>query len=149
MSQEDFPQRDWRRWATMFGAAGLGAVFLVAGLTKMQDVAGFFHDIEGYRTFPPAVAAGLAYFVPALESVAGAAVLMVRWRRPGAWVLGFLLAAFLALLAVSWVRGLDVTCGCFGQRTAGANYPLLLGRDAVLLALAIFVFKGSTQPPKL
>ncbi|MGA2052412.1 MAG: MauE/DoxX family redox-associated membrane protein [Opitutales bacterium] len=133
-----------RRAAPLLAAAVLGAVFLAAGVTKAQDVAGFFRAVQDYRVFPHALALGLAYFVPALELVAGAAVLSTRWRRAGALVLGALLAAFLILLAVSWARGLDITCGCFGEGAGPANYPLRLGRDAVLLALAVVVFRWST-----
>lgn len=143
---------DRRRWGFLLAgrvaAAVLGAVFLLAGLTKAQDPAAFFRDLEGFRIFPAPAAVVLAYFVPALEIVTGAAVLTARWRRAAALVLGALLACYLVLLAVSWARGLDVTCGCFGE-TGKANYPLLLGRDAILLLLAAWVFRGSpsVSPP--
>jgi len=143
---------DRRRWgmllAIRLAAAVLGAVFLLAGLTKAEDPAAFFRDLEGFRIFPAPAAVVLVYFVPALEIVTGAAVLAARWRRSAALVLGTLLACYLIALAVSWARGLDVTCGCFGE-TGTANYPLLLGQDAILLLLAVFVFRGSastTQP---
>jgi uncharacterized membrane protein YphA (DoxX/SURF4 family) len=143
---------DRRRWGILLAAritaAVLGAVFLLAGLTKAQDAAAFFRDLEGFRIFPAPAAVVLAYFVPALEIVAGAAVLAPRWRRAAALVLGTLLAGYLVLLAMSWARGLAVTCGCFGG-TGNANYPLLLGQDAILLSLAAFVFRGSASasPP--
>jgi len=144
---------DRRRWVMLLAgrmaAAVLGAVFLLAGLTKAQDPAAFFRDLGGFRIFPAPAAVVLAYFVPALEMVAGAAVLAARWRRAAALLLGALLVCYLLLLAVSWARELDVTCGCFGG-TGTANYPLLLGQDAILLILAAFVFRGSAtsvQPP--
>jgi uncharacterized membrane protein YphA (DoxX/SURF4 family) len=121
-------------------ALGLAAVFLAAALLKLRDVAGFYREIENYQVFPPVLAVGLAYYVPALELVAAVAVLVPRWRRPGALVLGLLLAAFLGLLTSAWVRGLDISCGCFGVENFSANYPWLLARDTLLLALAAWVY---------
>ena len=141
-----------RRWSLLLGgrlaAAVLGAVFLYAGLKKAQDVAAFFHALESFRIFPAPAAVVLAYFVPALEIVAGAAVLVTRLRRAGALVAAALLACYFMLLAVSWARGLDVTCGCFGEGAGAANYPLLLGQDAVLLVMAALVFRWSVPALK-
>jgi hypothetical protein len=46
-------------------------------------------------------------------------------------------AVFLIALSSAWVRGLDIRCGCFGKDEVSTNYPMLLTRDALLLAAAL------------
>ena len=53
------------------------------------------------------------------------------------------------LLASALARGLDIDCGCFGP-DAGTTPLQALGRDAVLLALAVAVYRQHdryTRPP--
>jgi hypothetical protein len=56
-----------------------------------------------------------------------------------------ILAGFVMLLAISWMRGLDISCGCFGASGGRTNYPLRLGEDVVLLTLAVWVFQWSAD----
>jgi len=52
-----------------------------------------------------------------------------------------LLMAFMAALAQAVVRGLDVSCGCFGGFAGGTRAELLfaLGRDALLLIPSLWL----------
>jgi putative oxidoreductase len=137
----------WTWFAVRLAAGVLGAVFLWAGLAKAQDVAGFFRDLQSFRLFPAPLAAALAYYIPALELVAGVAVLLRRWRRAGALVLGAMAVAYFLVLALSWARGLDISCGCFGGGPERVDFPWLLLRDALLLPLAVVVYIGGAEKP--
>ncbi len=141
-------QELWEIWRVRLASALLGAMFLAAGVIKAQNVAGFYRDLQSYRLFSPEVMLVAAYYAPALEVVTGTAVLFERSRRPAAALLAVMLAGFILLLAVSWLRGVDISCGCFGPDGGKTNYPLRLGEDVVLLTLAVWVFQWSTNTPE-
>ena len=116
----------------------LAGVFLVAATPKLLDPAAFAASIANFRVFPDALVNAIATVVPALELV-GALALLTPWRRGGALLLGGMLLAFTALLAVSLARGLDLDCGCFGADPSAQADPvswLHLLRNVALLALA-------------
>lgn len=83
----------------------------------------------------------LARTLPAVEALAGAALAFSPWTRPAAGLVAALLLAFMAALAQAGVRGLDVSCGCFGGPLHRARLELLLalGRDALLLIPSLWL----------
>ena len=113
----------------------LAGVFLYAGGVKALDPAGFATAIDHYRILPYPAAAACADYLPWLELICG---LGVFWRRirPGAVAVLFGLdLVFSAAIASAWVRGLDISCGCFGADEAG-RFPLVLSlARSVSLAL--------------
>jgi len=96
------------RWA-------LAATFLYAGGAKVLDPARFVADLDNYQLVPAVVAYLIGLFVPWAEIVGAAALLTGRWRL-GGWLLTFLLGTgFAVFVGSAWLRGLDISCGCFGS----------------------------------
>lgn len=121
--------------------AVLAAVFIAAGVLKAIDPAGFAADIDNYRVLPHAASVALSLYLPYLEMLCGAALLL-RWLERGALALtGAMLAAFMLALASAWWRGLDIACGCFGTGGAHGGYAFALARDAALLAAVAVLWK--------
>jgi putative oxidoreductase len=114
----------------------VAGLFVYAGLRKGLRPDLFLVDIESYHLVPHHFAYIAAYGVPALEVVAGLALLYRPYRRAGAWVLLGLTVVFIIALGQAWGRRLDISCGCFGKAETVANYPWLIGRD-MILALAL------------
>lgn len=117
---------------------GVAATFVVAAVPKLLDLPGFATDIQNYRVFPTWSANILAAWVPALELV-GAASILTGWkRRAGAWLLGGLTLAFIALIGSVIARGIDISCGCFGSNPTAPSvgWPTLW-RDVALLAAIV------------
>ena len=81
----------------------------------------------------------MALFVPWIEIIAGIGVMLERFVRGGAFILTGALLFFTLAIAVSWVRGLDITCGCFGQNEE-LNYPVKMVQNIVLLAIGIAIW---------
>ena len=119
----------------------LGALFVYAGMTKTLDPARFFADIRNYDILPwPAVAVMLAFYLPWLEILCGVAVIIRPLRAGALLLLTTLLLAFTAALAQAWVRGLDISCGCFGKADDHpGGYLPWIGRDAGLLIVALWL----------
>ena len=117
----------------------LAAVFIYAGANKALDPAQFAEAIDRYRIVPWPFAAGMALYLPWLEIVAGVATFWGR-LRPGALVIIAGLAwVFVAAIASALVRGLDITCGCFGNGE-GTSLAFSLVRSLVLAGLGTYLW---------
>ena len=120
---------------------GVGGVFVFAGCSKMGDVGAFAELVSRYDMLPSACVRPFAAALPFVEALAGAALVFTKWTRWSALLVAGLLLAFMAALAQAAVRGLDVSCGCFGGLSHGAHSELRLaiGRDALLLIPSLWL----------
>jgi putative oxidoreductase len=117
----------------------LGGVFFYAGFIKAMDVTAFAGEISNYEFLSYSWNFVAAATLPYVEMLAGGLLVANARVRPAALVLGGLTLVFMVALATAAARGLDIDCGCFGAGVA--TTPLAaLGRDAVLLLLAVIVF---------
>lgn len=112
-----------------------GAVFVYAGVLKASSPLTFLDDVRSFQLLPDPFAAWLALGLPWFEIFAGLAVASGFFRAGGLLGLNALLLVFLAVILLSWARGLDLSCGCFGGSPEPSDYTVLIVRDLVLLAL--------------
>jgi len=92
----------------------LALVFGVAAVPKLIDPAGFAQDIANYQVLPTHWISYVAVFLPALEFAVAAGLLWPSTQR-GAAVLAFGMSLiFAGAMAQARVRGIDLSCGCFG-----------------------------------
>ncbi|GFK92495.1 hypothetical protein NNJEOMEG_00320 [Fundidesulfovibrio magnetotacticus] len=119
-----------------------GAVFVYAGAEKMADPATFADVIFNYRMLPGQLVYPVALFLPALEVVCGLALWTGCMARAAAGILNLLMAAFMLGLGQAMLRGLDVTCGCFGGAGQAVTGETLL-RDAAILAVGLLAQWGA------
>jgi len=135
-------------WAMLACRWIVGVLFLMAGVMKVADPAGFLRDVAGYRLVDgwPLVAAG--FFLPYFEIVTGAALVLGRPYRGAALGAGAMSAIFLVALVQAWVRGLDISCGCFGGAGGTSDYPWWVTRDlAVMCACAVCWWDAGRRRP--
>ncbi|MET0384533.1 MAG: MauE/DoxX family redox-associated membrane protein [Polyangiales bacterium] len=98
---------------TLCGVA-IALVFAGAAVPKLIDPGSFAADIENYRVVPDAWAGHIALYLPALELVIALALLWPRYRQGAALLATGCLLAFGVAMAQARVRGIDLSCGCFG-----------------------------------
>ena len=115
----------------------LGGLFIFAGYTKLRNPLLFEMAVDTYRLLPPAGVIIVARSLPWLEVLLGI-LLLVGWKM--SYVSSFtalLLGGFLVTMGITYHRGIEANCGCFGfgERIS----PLTLGRDSVLFAMAVFL----------
>ena len=123
------------------------AAFVLAGAAKMFDAAGFATVISHYQILPAKMIYGAALILPAVELVCGLALLCGVLMRGALALLNALMVGFLAAMILSMIRGLDVTCGCFGgagQSVDGQTFA----RDAVLLVIGLIAAWGAFHRAK-
>jgi len=119
----------------------LAWVFIRAGLPKVEEPAAFAVAIDGFRIVSGRVTLWLALSLPWLEIVIGIASLTPWLRRASHWTMAFLLLVFMGLHTSAWARGLDISCGCFGETADSPDYHWLILRNLGLFLLAIFILR--------
>jgi putative oxidoreductase len=119
----------------------LGAVFFYAGVIKINDPQAFAGNIAAYKLLPYFASYLMAAILPWLEVFSGLLLIIGLRVRAAAALVIFLNLIFMAALTAAMVRGLDIDCGCF--KLGGSKTPawLAFARDAVLLAIALIVFR--------
>jgi putative oxidoreductase len=120
----------------------VGGVFIYAGALKAWDTQGFATDIRHYSIIPWSDAILLlAVYLPWVELFAGLAVVTRRLYLGGLIAIAGLMLIFIGALTSAWVRGLDISCGCFGKEKEAirTNFPQMLARDLGLLGSAVIL----------
>lgn len=116
----------------------LGGLFVYAGVLKVGDPLDFAQNIRNYQLVGQSLSFIAAIVLPWLEVVAGVFLIAGIWERGAALVVSGLLVFFIALTAVTMVRGLDVDCGCFGAVDRKAGWSVIL-EDLGMLYLGLCV----------
>lgn len=116
----------------------LAVILAWAGLLKVLDPAAFAQNILNFRLVSTPLAAALALYIPWLELLIAAALLLPRLRTGATLLTALLFTLFAVLWIVTGLRGIDVTCGCFGG--SGGHAPTAQGfLRALLPALAAWL----------
>jgi len=123
----------------------IAAVFIYAGAIKALDPVQFAHDIDNYKILPWMIAVGLAFYLPWLEAFCGLALILRRLYLGGLSILTALISVFLVATIAAKVRGLDITCGCFGHASQHWNFSAHLALDLLLLVALIFLLLRSGE----
>ena len=124
----------------------IGGIFVYAGVLKMLDPVQFGNDIDNYKTLPWFMSVRLAFYLPWLEIFCGLAVIFHFLYRGGLSILTALIALFIGATIVAKMRGLDITCGCFGHASQHWSFPQHMAVDlAIFVALAALWF---AKPPQ-
>jgi len=119
----------------------LGAIFIYAGITKVQQPLSFADSIATFRLLPNAWVNIFALALPTFEIVIGL-MLLTGWKcRLAAFATVGLTAIFAVALGQALIRGLNVDCGCFGSgRPSVPKTWMSFGRDILLMAVSLWLY---------
>ena len=120
----------------------VGAVLVFSAVTKLVHPAEFVAVVQAHEILPQSLAGPAAAILPWIELLLGSLVLFGLFTRPALLTAGVLLLFFLALMALAWMRGKDIDCGCFIGVIEETVGPLTLARDLVILALVVPAYLG-------
>ena len=122
------------RWACRIILAG---IFLYSGYSKMQSTLQFAAVLSQYQLVPADLVLPLATYLPWAEIALGL-FLLTGWKtRLAAWIAATLLLVFIIAMTVTYFRGIEADCGCFG--IGEKISPGTIGRDALMLLPALFL----------
>ena len=112
----------------------LGALFVYAGYVKLRNPFLFELAVDGYRLLPPTGVILVARGLPWLEVALGL-LLWSGWKlHYSATFTALLLGAFLVTMTITYARGIEAQCGCFG--TSEPISPRTLARDSLIFVVA-------------
>lgn len=116
--------------------SAVGLVFLGAAAGKLRHLSILPGVVANYRLLPPVLVPPVAYLLPAVEVMVGAA-LLAGAGSPAAEICAVsLLLMFASAMSVNLLRGRrHVDCGCFqGALRQPLRWPLV-GRNGVMAVL--------------
>lgn len=117
----------------------LASVFIYASLNKIAYPNEFYMAVRNYQILPEYGAYVVAYFLPVLELLAGLALLNKKFLIPSLTIISAMLVIFMIAILSAWIRGLDISCGCFGGGAKGEYIDVLI-RDILLLVCCGIIF---------
>jgi len=145
-------------WVRRALEATLAAVFVYASYHKIIDPPDFAKQVYNYKITPGQLINLVAIYLPWVELVAGAALVLgllgVPGRRGAAVLVGAMLLVFIAALSFNLLRDHPVACGCFeGSSAAPKTREELFSdmwetilRDAGMLVMAAWaLWAGRTS----
>jgi len=121
----------------------VAAVFIYAGAIKALNPIRFAGDIDNYKILPWAIGVRLAFYLPWLEIFCGLALIARRLYLGGLSILTALICVFIVATVAAKVRGLDITCGCFGHASKNWSFSTHLALDLILLGALLFLVRKS------
>lgn len=115
----------------------LAGVFVYSGIIKVRATLQFAVAIMGYKLVPEKFVLPLATYLPWIEILLGLLILSgfkIRYVSMGA---SALLLFFITILTITYFRGIEASCGCFGL--GDPISPRTIARDGLFLIPAIFL----------
>lgn len=127
----------------------LAGLMLWAAVSKLANPGEFLGSIYAYQLpLPRPLLQIVAVVLPWVELLCGLLLLAGVWTEAALVLVTGLLAVFVVATGQAWLRGLDISCGCFNLKILGLHESLpglvkflesvgfALLRNCVLLALA-------------
>ena len=113
-------------------------IFFYAGIEKIINPGSFAVAIYNYKLLPDCAINLSAIFLPLLEILIAVNLVIGIYTRGAALLSSLIFMTFATALTINLVRGLDISCGCFGASSGNISwfYPV---RDLSLFCMSVFV----------
>jgi len=116
----------------------LAIIFFYAGIEKIVHPGDFAVAIYNYQLLPDFAINLLAIFLPCLEVIIALSLVSDIYTRGAALFSALLFLTFATALTINLVRGLDISCGCFGASSGNISW-FYLARDLSLFCISVFI----------
>jgi len=123
----------------------LAGIFVYAGVLKALDPVQFASDIDNYKILPWPVSVALAFYLPWLEIFCALGLLFRFLYRGALSILTALIVVFTLATIAAKVRGLDITCGCFGHASQNWSFPAHLATNLAILVALLALFLADAR----
>ena len=120
----------------------LGVLMLWAAVSKLANPTDFHGSIYGYQLpLPRAMLQATAVVLPWLELLCGLLLVAGLWVETALVLITGLLAVFVVATGQAWMRGLEISCGCFSLKIFGLSGDLT-GLERFLESVAFAFFRN-------
>lgn len=126
-------------WLLTVSRVVIGGLFVWAALTKVSDLQAFAEEVANYQLLPARLVPVVAATLPGIELLAGVLLVVGLLSRASAGIIAAMLLVFIAGLSQALIRGIDLSCGCFGGADA-ATWGTVW-RDVAMLVPAVLVLR--------
>jgi putative oxidoreductase len=124
----------------------VAGVFIYAGALKAFDPVQFAIAIDNYKILPWPVSVVLAFYLPWLEIFCALGLVFRFLYRGALSILTASIVVFTLATIAAKVRGLDITCGCFGHASQNWSFPSHLATNlAILAGLLVLLFIATSR----
>jgi uncharacterized membrane protein YphA (DoxX/SURF4 family) len=122
--------------------------FANLGQLSLASPAEFASGIDNFKLLPWPVSVALAFYLPWLEIFCALALVFRFFYRGALSILSASIVVFTLAIIAAKVRGLDITCGCFGHASQHWSFPAHLATNlAILAALVTLSFSSRLRKP--
>jgi len=126
----------------------LGLIFVYAGYVKLKDPWELFAlGISSYQILPLGMVELVARTLPWLEVLVGLLLISGFGLRISATLTTLLLVVFMALMIRAYVKGMEISCGCFGAGEV-ISWKTLLRDSTMLFASVYLMWMAFVRPRK-
>lgn len=122
----------------------VGAVFLWAGAAKWGDSTAVVTAVQSLLPVPFFAGHIVAIVLPPLECLTGLMLLTGIQSRNGSFSAVILSTVFFLVVAQAVIRGIDVSCACFGGGSTAPLWQALI-RNVFLLAACVAIHRANLQ----
>jgi putative oxidoreductase len=136
---------DVRRFLWRILDFAVTGIFIYAGALKAIDPVQFASDIDNYKILPWPVSVALAFYLPWLEIFCALGVVFRFLYRGALSILSASIVVFTLATIAAKVRGLDITCGCFGHASQHWSFPAHLATNLAILVSLLALFFGCAR----
>ncbi|NLI16086.1 MAG: DoxX family membrane protein [candidate division Zixibacteria bacterium] len=135
------------KWVVLAIRVIIGGIFIYDSIDKIIHPEAFARIVHNYRLFPPSLINIIAIVVPWIELISGA-LLIVGWRYKAAnLIIGGMLTAFIIALSISYIRGININCGCFSTSASSKSDLLMrIFEDIMMVTGCIIIGIASKNP---
>lgn len=135
----------WVRHAPLVLRFLLAGMWIFSGYTKLGSRADVTQSIEAYDIFSFTWADFLAKIIGPAEILGGLILLVGAFIGFFSKVSIAVLVLFIIGLAQALMRGLDISCGCFGPSESSGTGDIVFAiiRDIVLIACTVWVMMSA------
>jgi Methylamine utilisation protein MauE len=116
----------------------LALIFCWAAIEKIIDPQAFAIAIYYYQLLPDFAINLVALILPMLEMFLALSLVSGIYSRGASLISSLLFLIFATALSINLVRGLDISCGCFGKSSGHINWLYLI-RDLSLCLMSLCV----------
>ncbi|MBK5291580.1 MAG: DoxX family protein, partial [Acidobacteriia bacterium] len=124
----------WKAASSWVSAILLALLFLASGVWKVTDPLGWAARVTQLQV-PSILSMPVTLGVGVTEIFAAVLLAVPRFRRWGAWLTGFLLAAFMIYIGYHYNTLLGEECSCFPWLKRSVGPQFFIG-DGIMLAMA-------------
>ena len=117
----------------------IACIFIIASIQKIMYPASFANSIMNYRLLPDLTINIISVILPWLELICGILLLIGNQVKETILIINILLISFIILIITAIVRGLDISCGCYGTKSEIVGIKKII--ENVLLLLGGFLLQ--------